>query len=273
MNTSVAIKFGSYIILDFEDNYIYIDNSEKLIKNEKEYGLNCFIDIERGIKYSTICNLNLFGMQTYGIFMAGSSYILFKNIKMSIAQGENRSVSIGIRVQSQDNAIANVALSRWSHDVFFDNCSFNGLNEHGIETFNVYNIYATTINITDVGGCGVLLNCSYNVWINKIIGKRCCAQDTYASVRFANDAGPNINIHYVYGEACGNGVFLVSSSNDITIDKINLVNIHSTPIYLGGSAGLHVQSGKITSNGGEIKSVNYKGEVELNQATTGGAIF
>ena len=273
MNTSVAIKCSSYVILDFEENYIYIDNTEKLKKDSKEYGLDCLIDMERGIKYSTICNLNLFGMQTYGIFVAGSSFILFKNIKMLIAQGENRSVSIGIRVQSQDNAIANVALSRWSHDIYFDNCSFNGLNEHGIETFNAYNIYMTTINITDVGGCGVLLNCSYNAWINRIIGKRCCAGDTYATVRFANDVGPNINIHYVYGEACGNGVFLASSSNDIYIDKINLINIHSTPIYVGGSAGLHIQSGKIISNGGEIKFSTFKGETSVTKATTGGGIF
>ena len=40
-----------------------------------------------------------------------------KNIKMSIAQGENNSVSIGIRVQSQENAVANIALGRWSHDI------------------------------------------------------------------------------------------------------------------------------------------------------------
>ena len=273
MNASVAIKCSSYVILDFEENYIYIENTEKLKKGSKECGLDCLIDIERGIKYTTICNLNLFGMQTYGIFVAGSSFIFFKNIKIFIAQGENRSVSIGIRVQSQDNAKANVALSHWSHDIYFDNCSFNGLNEHGIETFNVYNIYMSTINITDVGGCGVLLNCSYNAWINRIIGKRCCAGDTYAAVRFANDVGPNINIHYVYGEACGNGVFLASSSNDIYIDKINLINIHSTPIYVGGSAGLHIQSGKIISNVGEIKFSTFKGETSVTKATTGGAIF
>jgi hypothetical protein len=205
--------------------------------------------------------------------VAGSSFILFKNIKMSIAQGENKSASIGIRVQSQDNAIANVALGRWSHDIYFDNCSFNGLDDHGIETFNAYNIYMTTIKITDVGGCGVLLNCSYNAWINRIIATRCCSNGTYAAVRFANDVGPNINIHYVYGEACGNGVFLASSSNDIYIDKINLVNTHSTPIYVGGSAGLHIQSGKIISNGGEIKCSTFKGETAVVKATTGNGIF
>ncbi len=52
-------------------------------------------------------------------------------------------------------------------------------------------------------------------------------------MRFENDVGPNINIHYIYGESTGNGIFLASSSNDIRIDKINLVNINATPIYVG----------------------------------------
>ena len=273
MNNSVAIKCKSDVILDFNNNYIYIDNSEDYIKDSNKYDIGCFIDMERGVKNVTICNLNLMGQNTYGIFVAQSSNILFQNINITLAQGDNYSCSIGIRAQSQANAICNVELGRWSHDLYFDNCSFNGLSEHGIETFNVYNIYATTIKITDVGGCGVLLNCSYDAWINEVIGIRCCASDTYAAVRFANDAGPNINIHYVYGEACGNGVFLVSSSNDIHIDKINLVNIHSTPIYVGGSAGLHIQSGKILTNGGNIIYYDFKGETGNNVATTSGAIF
>ena len=274
MNSSISINCRSYVIIDFGDNYIYIDNSKICTKDSGEkYSIQCFIDIEKNLHDITICNLNLMGMHTYGVFLSGSYDVLFKNINITVAQGENYSSSIGMRIQSQENAIANVALNKWAHDIYIDNCTFNGLSEHGIETFNVYNIYGTTIKVTDSGGCGVLLNCSYNVWINSIYAIRCCSSGTYAAVRFANDAGPNINIHYVYGEACGNGVFLVSSSNDITIDKINLINIHSTPIYLGGSAGLHVQSGKIISNGGEIKSVNYKGEVEINQATTSGAIF
>ena len=273
MNTSVAINLKSNLILDFENNYIYSDDSENYVTSNKTYKLQCFIDAERGISNTTICNLNLMGSNSYGIFVSQVRDILFKNINIMIAKGEKNSSGIGIRAQSQANAIANVELSRWSHDLYFDNCTFNGIGEHGIETFNVYNIYATTIKITDVGGCGVLLNCSYDVWINRVIGIRCCSSGTYAAVRFANDAGPNINIHYVYGEATGNGVFLVSSSNDIKIDKINLVNICSTPIYVGGSAGLQIQSGKIISNGGEVKFSTFDGETGTKNATTSNAIF
>ena len=268
MYGSVAIICQSYCILDFEDNIIYVDYSEKYTNQEgKEFSIGCFINFERNIQYASVCNLNLIGIHDYCIYVAGSSYLLFQNINVSLAQGEKKSGFIGIRVQSQATAIANVELSRWSHDIYIDNCTFNGLEEHGIETYNVYNFYATTVKVSDVGGCGILLNCTYNAWIDTVICKRCCASGTYAAVRFANNAGPNINLHYVYGEACGNGIFLVSSSTDITIDKINLINTHTHPIFLSGSAGLHIQSGQVITNGGELKYCE-NGEIGTRNAST-----
>ena len=273
MFNSVTIKPPSYTILDFQDNYIYVDSSESFISSSTTYNIHCLFDMERGVKYVTITNITILGNYTYGAFLAQSSFILFKNFNVRIAQGENKSGGIGIRAQSQANAIANVELNRWSHDLFFDNCTFDGLEEHGIETFNAYNVYGKTIKANDIGGCGILLNCTYNTWINEVIAKRCCPSATYAAVRFANDAGPNINIHYVYGEACGNGVFLVSSSNGITIDKVNLVNTHSTPVYVGGSAGLHIQSGKILTNNGQIKFAKYDGTTGVTQASKNVGLF
>ena len=273
MYNSVSIKPSSYTILDFQDNYIYMDYSETFVSGSTTYNIYALFDIERGGKYITISNINIIGKCTYAAFLAQASYILFKNFHLLLAQGEHRNAGIGIRAQSQANAIANVELSRWSHHLYFDNCTFNGVDEHGIETFNAYEIYGKTIKATDIGGCGILLNCSYNAWINEVIAKRCCSSGTYAATRFANDCGPNINIHYVYGEACGNGVFLVSSSNDIHIDKINLVNTHSTPIYVGGSAGLHVQSGKISTNGGELKYTKFDGTTGTTNAAKNAGIF
>ena len=274
MVNSVAINVKSFTILDFENNYIFTDYSQTF-KNDSgtEYNIHCFIDMERGINNVTISNINLMGENQYGAFLAQSYDILFKNFNIQIAKGQNRSSGIGIRAQSQAQAVCNVELGRWSHDLYFDNCSFNGTVEHGIETFNVYNMYANTIKCTDIGGCGILLNCTYNAWINQVIGVRCCAGGTYAAARFANDAGPNINIHYVYGEACGNGIFLVSSSNGITIDKINLVNTHSTPVYVGGSAGLHIKGGKIQTNGKQLKYSNFNGSTGSVPAGAGTGIF
>ena len=274
MFNSVAINVKSFTILDFQNNYIFVDNTQTF-KNDAgtEYNINCFIDMERGINNSTISNINIMGECVYGAFLAQCYDILFKNFNIQIAKGQHRSCGIGIRAQSQAQAVCNVELGRWSHDIYFDNCSFCGTTEHGIETFNVYNVYANTIKATDIGGCGVLLNCTYNAWINQIIGVRCCGSGTYAAARFANDAGPNINIHYLYSEGCGNGLFLVSSSNGITFDKVNIINTHSTPVYVGGSGGLHIKSGKIITNGKLIKYSSFDGKTGTCQANTQNAIF
>ena len=274
MSNSVSYKLSSYTIIDFLNNTIYCDMSESFTSNNITYNINAFIDIERQVHDSSIRNLIFIGMPTYSIFIAQSYQIMMNNIYVGVAKGETHAAGIGIRAQSQANAIANVDLSRWAHDLYFENLRFDGTEEHGIETFNVYNIYMGTIKITDASvGCGVLLNCSYNAWINNIIAIRCCTSATYAALRLANDCGPNINVHYVYGEACGNGIFLVSSSNGITIDKINLVNTHSSAVYVGGSAGLYIKSGIIQSNGNTLTYCNKNGEIGTTTASTGNGIF
>ena len=273
LSNSVSILPTSYTILDFQENIIYINYSETFSTSSFTYNIEALFEMERGIKYVTICNVNIIGKSTYGAFMAQSSFILFKNFHVKGAKGEYRSTGIGIRAQSQATAIANVELSRWSHDIYFDNCTFDCVDEHGIETFNAYNIYANTIKCTDLGGCGILLNCTYNAWIGEVIAKRCCANATYAATRFANDVGPNINIHYIYGEACGRGVFLVSSSNDIRVDKVKLINIRKEPFFVGGSAGLRIQSGEILTNGGELKYTKFDGTTGTDVASTSTGLF
>ena len=273
MYNAVAIKPKNYTILDFQNNIIYVDTSETFFDSNIEYNIHSFIDMERSVNHVTICNLILLGKPDYGIFMAQSFYILLRNIHIQVAKGENKSCFMGMRAQGQANASWNVELERWSHNLYLDNVTFDGTDYHGLETFNAYNIYAKTIKATDLGGCGILLNCTYNVWIYEVIAKRCCPRATYAATRFANDAGPNINFHYVYGEACGNGLFLVSSSNGISIDKINLINTHSTPVYVSGSGGLQIHGGKILSNSGEIKYSKYNGETDTTNPVSGFAIF
>ena len=125
MSSSVAINVQNFVILDFENNYIFVDNSQTFTDGGTTYNINCFIDMERGLNNSTICNINLMGECFYGAFLAQSYNILFKNFNIQIAKGQSSSVGIGIRAQSQANAVCNVELSRWCHDLYFDNCSLD----------------------------------------------------------------------------------------------------------------------------------------------------
>ena len=68
-------------------------------------------------------------------------------------------------------------------------------------------------------------------------------------------------------------VFLVSSSNDISLDKVKLINIRKEPVFVGGSAGLWIQSGKILPNGGELKFIKLDGTIGTYVDSTSTGLF
>ncbi|MCR5723918.1 MAG: leucine-rich repeat domain-containing protein [Treponema sp.] len=251
----------SNIILDFGGNTIYVDTSEA---NSSGKNIQAFIDMERSAHDISIRNLFLTGSPSYGIFMAQAYNIVCANIHFAKAKDENVGPSIGIRPQSQDNAKANVALDRWSHDLYFKNISGNGMGEHVVETFNAYNVYMDEIKGVDIGGNAVLLNGTYSATIGTITGIRCCTGGGYAAFRCANDVGPDVNVHYVYSEACGRGLFFVSSITGVTIDKVNVLNAVQGILY-NSCEFIDIRSGKIQTNGGTINY--YDSSVENNTAS------
>ncbi|MCR5725043.1 MAG: leucine-rich repeat domain-containing protein [Treponema sp.] len=278
MAGSISIIPPSYTILDFDDNTIYVDTSGSFSGSQTKsgvtysftYNINSFINIERGVHDISVRNGTFTGKPTYGIFIAQGYDIVVDNVKIMAASGETCAANIGIRAQSEATAAPNVALDRWSYNLYFDNIVTDGTVEHGIETFNTYNVYMGTVSVTDASaGCGVLLNCSYNVWINTIKAVRCCSAGTYAAFRCANDVGPNVNVHYVYSEASGHGLFFCSSSNGITVDKVKLLNSMSTGIQVGGSANISVQGGQILSNGGTVTYCSSSGSKGTASANSG----
>lgn len=58
---TLSISCDSNVILDFEDNYIYIVCSETLKIGESEFNIGCFIGMERSCHHITIYNLTLYG--------------------------------------------------------------------------------------------------------------------------------------------------------------------------------------------------------------------
>lgn len=268
---SIKMRGLSNIILDFGGNTIYADasyvyrtktNSDGSVSNY--YDIQAFIDIERGSHDISIRNLILTGSPSYGIFMAQAYNIVCANIHFAKAAGESVGPDIGIRPQSQATAGTNVALDRWSHDLYFKNISGNGIGEHVVETFNAYNVYMDDIKGVDIGGNAVLLNGTYSATIGTITGIRCCSGGGYAAFRCANDVGPNVNVHYVYSEACGRGLFFVSSITGVTIDKVNVLNAVQGILY-NSCEFIDIRSGKIQTNGGSISY--YDSSVENNTAS------
>ena len=258
---SITLRGMSNIILDFGNNTIYVDTSAA---DSDGKNISAFIDLERGANNISVRNLTLTGSPSYGIFMAQASNIVCANIHFAKAVKDSVGPGIGIRPQSIANAGTNVELSRWSHDLYFKNISANGIGEHVVETFNAYNVYMDEIEGVDIGGNAVLLNGTYNATIGTIRGVRCCTGGGYAAFRCANDVGPNVNVHYIYSEACGRGIFFVSTVTGVTIDKLNVLNAVQGILY-NSCEFVDIRGGKIQTNGGTI--TYYDSSTEENSAS------
>mgnify|MGYP002624586606 FL=1 len=258
---AIKMRAASNRILDFGGNTIWVDTSEA---DSSGYNISAFIDIERGSSNISVRNLVMTGQPGYGIFMGQASNIVCENIHFAKAVGESIGCGIGIRPQSEATASTNVALSRWSHDLYLNNISANGISEHVVETFNAYNVYMDNITGTDIGGNAVLLNGTYSATIGTIKGTRCCSGGGYAAFRCANDVGPDIKVHYIYSEGCGRGVFFVSSVTGVTIDKVNIINAVQGCLY-NSIEFAEIRGGKIQTNGGTV--TYFDSSSEENTAT------
>lgn len=255
---SIIRRGNGNCIIDFGGNTIWVDTSGE---DANKKNIDAFIDFERGATNISVRNLTLTGRPSYGIFMAQASDIVCANIHFGKAKGDNIGPGIGIRPQSEATANGSVTQDRWSHDLYLYNISGNGLGEHVVETFNAYNVYMDKIEGVDIGGNTVLLNCTYDAWIGTIRGVRACAGGGYAAFRCANDVGPNINVHYIYSEACGRGIFFVSTVTGVNIDKLNVLNAPSGILY-NSCQYVNIHGGKIQTNGGTVKY--YDSSVEEN---------
>ena len=255
---SIIRRGNGNCIIDFGGNTIWFDAS---VQNSKGEYVGTFIDFERGATNISVRNLTLTGTPSYGIFMAQASDIVCANIHFGKAKGDKIGPGIGIRPQSEATANGSVTQDRWSHDLYLYNISGNGLGEHVVETYNAYNVYMDKIEGVDIGGNTVLLNCTYDAWIGTIRGVRACAGGGYAAFRCANDVGPNINVHYIYSEACGRGIFFVSTVTGVNIDKLNVLNAGQGILY-NSCQYVNIHGGKIQTNGGTVKY--YDSSVEEN---------
>ena len=255
---SIIRRGNGNCIIDFGGNTIWVDTSGE---DANKKNIDAFIDFERGATNISVRNLTLTGTPSYGIFMAQASDIVCANIHFGKAKGDKIGPGIGIRPQSEATANGSVTQDRWSHDLYLYNISGNGLGEHVVETFNAYNVYMDKIEGVDIGGNTVLLNCTYDAWIGTIRGVRACAGGGYAAFRCANDVGPNINVHYIYSEACGRGIFFVSTVTGVNIDKVNVLNAYQGILY-NSCQYVNIHGGKIQTNGGTLKY--YDSSVEEN---------
>lgn len=190
-----------------------------------------------------IRNLKIEGNPRYGIWIQSSSDVQLGHIEMLLHA--TRTVGLGIRIDH--------AKGPRSSKVRLDYARIEGSKHHGVETYGVDDLVIGNVVTVDTGGSGLILNDTSNARVGSVHATRPSVNGGgYAGLRLANNAGPDIRVDQVTVRGGARGVFCVSGSHGITVDR---VDIEGT-----GQQGILIEDCQSVSiNGGSVRNSNAEG--------------
>ncbi|GAA3663192.1 hypothetical protein GCM10022267_56780 [Lentzea roselyniae] len=203
----------------------------------------------RGTRDVEVRYLSLTGRPLYGIFMRNVENVVLGQIDMRLSGG------LGVRIDNRGNT------SVRSRNIRIDNVFVSGAGSHAVETYGVDGLNVGTVTARNVGESGLLLNDTINATVGTVDAENAGTGTGYAAFRTANHNGrvgssypTNIRVGTVRARGGGRGVFCVSESGGLTIDRIDLANTGNNAVLIENcyNVNLAAQSGTVTG-GGEIR--------------------
>ena len=217
----------------------------------------------RGTRDIEVGYLNLTGRPLYGIFLRNVQNVVLGRIDMRLSSG------LGVRVDNRGDT------SVRSRNIRIDTVFVSGAGSHAVETYGVDGITIGTVTARNVGDSGLLLNDTINATVGTVDAENAGAGTGYAAFRVANRNGrvgsgypTNVRVGTVRARGGGRGVFCVSESGGLTIDRIDLANTGNNAVLIENcyNVNLATQSGTV-SGGGEIR-LAARSEFENNRDIT-----
>ena len=195
-------------------------------------------------------NLTLTGAPLYGMFFRNVNNIHLGNIEMRLSGG------LGIRVDNHggDRAVKSTNLR-------IDRVYIEGATNQGVETYCIDGIDIGTVIVRNVGYSGLLLNDSINAEIGVVDAEGVGADTGYAAFRTANRNGrvgneypTNIHVGEVIARGGGRGIFCVSESGGVQIDRIDIADAGNNSILLENCYNVTIAAieGSV-SGGGDVR--------------------
>jgi hypothetical protein len=186
----------------------------------------------RGASNIYVPNATITGVPPYGIFFRQVSNIHLGNINLTLD-----GVGLGIRIDN--NPTSGAGLPKYEN-VTIDYVYAENTGSHGVETYGINNLTIGRVDGVDTGECGVLLNDTSNAEVGIVHCENCGADTGYAAFRIANLAGQigtdwpagNIHVGEVYARNGGRGIFSVSGSGGLTIDRFDIADTGNDAILL-----------------------------------------
>ncbi|MCG8923007.1 hypothetical protein [Lentzea sp. CC55] len=203
----------------------------------------------RGTRDVEVRHLSVTGRPLYGIFLRNVDNVVLGQIDLRLSGG------LGVRIDNRGNT------SVRSRNIRIDNVYASGASSHAVETYGVDGLTIGTVTARNVGESGLLLNDTINATVGTVDAENAGAGTGYAAFRTANRNGrigtsypTNIRVGTVRARGGGRGVFCVSESGGLTIDRIDLANTGNNAVLIENCTNvvLAAQSGTV-SGGGEIR--------------------
>lgn len=203
----------------------------------------------RGTRDIEVQHLFLTGAPLYGIFMRNVNNVVLGQIDMRLSGG------LGVRIDNRGDT------SQRSRNIQIDSVYVSGTGTHGVETYGVDGLTIGTVTARNVHDSGLLLNDTINATVGTVDAENTGTGTGYAAFRVANRNGrinnsypTNVRVGLVRARGGGRGVFCVSESGGLVIDRIDLANTGNNAILVENCYNVTIagQSGTV-SGGGEIR--------------------
>ncbi|WP_437923915.1 hypothetical protein WMF37_33380 [Sorangium sp. So ce291] len=205
----------------------------------------------RGRTDIEIPNVTITGTPLYAMFFRDVENLRLGHVELRVSSG------LGVRIDNHGRSNRADKVT----NIEIDHVYAEGTSSHAVETYGVDDLRIGTVIARDTGECGLLLNDTTNAEIGTVDAVNAGAGTGYAAFRLANRAGrvgssypTNIHVGEVIARGGGRGIFCVSESGGVTIDRIDLADTGSNSILLENCHNVNIaaESGTVTG-GGDIR--------------------
>ncbi|WP_103529415.1 right-handed parallel beta-helix repeat-containing protein [Streptomyces sp. SM12] len=196
-----------------------------------------------------IQNLRMTGAPYFGIFVRNAEGVTMGAIDLRLSGG------LGIRVDNHGDR------SVRTRNVRIDNVYVSGTNNHGVETYGVDGVTIGTVTARNTAYSGLLLNDTINATVARVDAENAGTGTGYAAFRMANRNGrvgssypTNIRVGEVIARGGGRGVFCVSESGGVVIDRVTISGTGNNAILIENCYNVDIAaSGGTVSGPGDIR--------------------
>ena len=224
----------------------------------------------RGATDIDIPNVTITGVPQYAMFFRETNNVHLGKVVMQLDASAGR----GLRI---DHSSSSSPGKPMYENYQIDYVYVSGSGGHGVETYGINNITISEFVGENTGDCGLLLNYTTNAEVGSVNCMGCAGGTTYAAFRIANQAGNvnddgtypagNIHVGEINASGGGRGIFCVSASGGLTVDRFNIDNVGASPeIFIENcyNVTLGVESGTLTGGQARIGYNSGNGDPSSN---------